>query len=441
MSRRRLVAAVVAPLVLCACTADEPASEAAPATSASTLQACDPDNDGLTLPTGFCAFVVADGLGRPRHVDVTDDGDIYVRMQGNRGRGPDDPPGQGVTALRDADGDGRAEIVETFADHYGTGLELHDDYLYVSTTREVYRYPMTPGELVPPHDAELLISEFPEQRGHSAKGFAFDDAGHIYVNVGAPSNSCMELARTKGSMGLRPCPQLERQASVWRFDAARTGQTQEADGYQFVRGTRNIVGLAWDPATRALHAMQHGRDSLGTLWDFSEEESAEIPSEELLRLADGADFGWPYCYHDRFQGKRLLSPEYGGDGHEVGECDQYQEPLVAFPGHWAPNDLHFYAGDQFPERYRNGAFVVFHGSWNRAPIEQGGYQVAFAPMANGVFTGDFETFADGFAGRAPLMRPQDAAHRPVGIAEGPDGSVYVSDDAGGTIWRIIYRGM
>ena len=208
----------------------------------------------------------------------------------------------------------------------------------------------------------------------------------------------------------------------------------------FVTGTRNIVGIGWDPSTREIYAVQHGRDSLGSLWDFDDEGNAEIPSEELLRLTDEADFGWPFCYHDRFQGKRLLAPEYGGDGLEVGDCAQYNEPLVAFPGHWAPNDLLFYTGDQFPDRYRNGVFVVFHGSWNRAPLEQGGYQVAFAPRATGEFTGDWETFADGFTGATPLMAPQDAAHRPVGIAQGPDGSVFVTDDVGGRIWRILYTG-
>ena len=136
----------------------------------------------------------------------------------------------------------------------------------------------------------------------------------------------------------------------------------------------------------------------------------------------------------------MLAPEYGGDGLEVGDCAQYSEPLVAFPGHWAPNDLLFYTGDQFPEQYRNGVFVVFHGSWNRAPLEQGGYQVAFAPRANDEFTDDWQTFADGFKGATRLMAPQDATHRRVGIAQGPDGSVFVTDDVGGRLWRILYTG-
>ena len=437
MNRRLLTAVSLISLVVGGCSTEPPPT--ALEVPSPILPACDPDDGGLVLPDGFCALIVADNLGSPRLIDVAASGDIYVHDRGARGDG-ENLPGNGVVALRDLDSDGRADLIERFSDHHGTGLQLRGDHLYLSTTTEVYRYAMTPGELVPPGEAELVIGGFPEQRGHAEKAFAFDDAGNIYVNVGAPSNACMEVARTRGSPGLDPCPQRVRQASVWRFDADRLGQTQEDDGYQFVTGTRNIVGIGWDPSTQGIYAVQHGRDSLGSLWDFDDEGNAEIPSEEFFQLTDGADFGWPFCYHDRFQGKRLLAPEYGGDGLEVGACAQYDEPLVAFPGHWAPNDLLFYTGDQFPESYRNGAFVVFHGSWNRAPLEQGGYQVAFAPRANGRFTGDWETFADGFKGTTPLMAPQDAAHRPVGIAQGPDGSVFVTDDVGGRIWRILYTG-
>ena len=422
-------------LLLFGCAADERETE-----KASALPACEPDNGGLMLPNGFCALIVANNIGRARHLDIASNGDIYVRGRGNRGRDNYDPDG-GIIALRDTDGDGRAETMERFSDHYGTGLQLRGDHLYASTTTEVYRYPMTPGELLPTGDAELIVGWFPEQRGHSGKAFAFDDMGNIYVNVGALSNACMEQARTRGSMGQVPCEQLARQASVWQFDADTLGQTQKADGHQFARGTRNIVGIAWDSTSRAVYAVQHGRDALGSLWDYSDEDNAEIPTEEFFRLPDGANFGWPYCYHDRFQAKRLLAPEYGGDGKEVGDCDKYDEPLVSFPAHWAPNDLLFYTGDQFPAWYQEGVFVVFHGSWNRAPLEQGGYQIVFAPRDGSTYTGNWETFADGFAVTSPLMQREEAIHRPVGIAQGPYGSVYVSDDVGGRIWRILYTGV
>ena len=196
-------------------------------------------------------------------------------------------------------------------------------------------------------------------------------------------------------------------------------------------------------ATQAIYAAQHGRDAVNTLWPdhYNEDANAELPSEELFRLSAGTDFGWPYCYHDRFQGKMVLAPEYGGDGRKVGRCADVGQPLVAFPAHWAPNDLLFYDGEQYPARFRDGVFVVFHGSWNRAPLEQGGYQVAFAPRADGEFTGRYETFAAGFARTSPLLSPQDAVQRPVGIAQGPDGSLYVTADVGGKVWRIVYSGM
>ena len=410
--------------------------------SAAGVPACDPDNGGLELPDGFCALVVADGLGGIRHVDVAANGDVYIRNRGVRG-GRGEATGDGIVALRDADGDGRAELIERFGNDFGSGLELRDGYLYASTATEVFRYALTPGRLVPTGQPELIVSGFPIQRGHRDKAFAFDEDGSIYVNVGAPSNACQQRARTAGSPGRQPCPERERQASVWRFDADRPGQTQADDGYKFAHGTRNLLGMAWDPATRAVYAMQHGRDSLATLFGsyFDDAESAELPSEELFRLRDGADFGWPYCYYDHFLDRRVLAPEYGGDGEAEGDCGRYERPLVAFPGHWAPHDMLFYTGDQFPDRYRDGAFVAFHGSWNRAPMEQQGYQVAFAPRRAGEFTGKWETFAGGFAAESPLVSPQDAAHRPAGIGQGPDGSVYVTDDAGGRVWRIVYRGM
>ena len=407
------------------------------------LPACDPNNGGLILPEGFCALVVADGLEGARHLDVTADGDIYVHLRGARDRAPD-PPGGGVVALRDAVMVMAAPRPSS-ASPTTTGPVCNSagTILYLSTTTEVYRYRMTPGELVPRGEAELIVSGFPEQRGHAEKAFAFDDAGNVYVNVGAPSNACMEEARTPGSPGQQPCPQLVRQASVWRFDADSAGQTQESDGHQFVTGTRNIVAIAWDPATRAIYAVQHGRDAVHTFWPdlYNEDASAELPSEELFRLTAGADFGWPFCYHDRFQGKKVLAPEYGGDGRDVGRCAEVGQPLVAFPAHWAPNDLLFYDGGQYPARFRDGVFVVFHGSWNRAPLEQAGYQVSFAPRANGEFTGRYETFAAGFAVTSPLLSPQDAVQRPVGIAQGPDGSLYVTADVGGKVWRIVHRGM
>jgi mono/diheme cytochrome c family protein len=173
---------------------------------------------------------------------------------------------------------------------------------------------------------------------------------------------------------------------------------------------------------------------------YTEQENADLPAEEFLMLDDGADFGWPYCYYDPFQESKVLAPEYGGDGVIRGKCEQKTDPIMAFPAHTAPNDLLFYTGDQFPERYREGAFIAFHGSWNRAPLEQKGYYVVFVPFSGGFPSGDWEVFADGFTGKDVLMNPGDAEHRPTGLAVGPDGSLYISDSRSGTIWRVVFTG-
>ena len=369
MNRRTRGGAICAVLFLTGYAAAATASERVAPTV--NLPACDSDNGGLVLPNGVCAVVVADSIGRPRHIDVTADGDIYVHTRSARGR-DDDQPGGAIVALRDADGDGRAEIVERFSDYYGTGLQLRGSHLYVSTATEVYRYSLTPGQLVPHGEPELVVSGFPLQRGHADKAFAFDEDCNLYVNVGAPSNTCMKQARTAGSVGQQPCPQLERQASVWRFDADRPGQTQALDGYQLVRGTRNIVGIAWDPGSRALYGVQHGRDALATLFGayFNDQESAELPSEELLRLEDGANFGWPYCYYDRFQGKRVLAPEYDGNGREVGDCASTVGHSSHFPGTGHQTTCSFIQAISFPivtATERSWCFTV-HGialHWSR----------------------------------------------------------------------------
>ena len=186
----------------------------------------------------------------------------------------------------------------------------------------------------------------------------------------------------------------------------------------------------------------HGRDDLHLLWPdlFSAWQSAMLPSEEFLRVKKGTNAGWPYYYYDQIQKKKLLNPEYGGDGKKAGEGNKYEQPIIGFPAHWAPNDLFFYTGSQFPARYKNGAFIAFHGSTNRGPYPQSGFFICFVPFKNGAPSGPWEIFADGFAKTEPLISVSDAMYRPMGLAMGPDGSLYVSDTEKGKIWRIMYKG-
>lgn len=390
------------------------------------------DNGGITLPDGFQAVVVADSVGPARHITTDDNGDIYVALS-------EEQNGNGIAALRDENGDGQADIVEYFGDLTGTGIRYHDGYLYRSSDTSVVRYELNSENLVPESEPETVVGGFPDQSSHAAKSFTFDDSGNLYVNIGGPSNACQEEARTPGSPGMDPCPQLEEHGGVWQFDANTTGQTVQGEKDRFATGIRNAVALEWNDTADQLYVVQHGRDQLHTLYPdyFTEEDNAELPAEEFLQVDEGDDFGWPYTYYDWRMEQRMQAPEYGGDGETPAEGD-YEDPIMAFPGHWAPNDLLFYDGDQFPERYQNGAFIAFHGSWNRAPEPQDGYNVVFVPFEDEKPSGDYEIFADEFAGVDTLRSPGEAEHRPMGLTVADDGSLLIVDSRKGKVWRVVH---
>jgi glucose/arabinose dehydrogenase len=392
---------------------------------------CPGDNAGLTLPEGFCAEVFADSVGRPRHLAVDLHGNVFVALARSRS----DSSSFGVLGLRDRSGAGVADFQHRFGDLGGNGIVLHEGYLYFAPDDRVLRYPLHWGTLETSGPAETLVSGLPSEGSHRTKSIVVTDDGDLYVNIGSVSNVCQE----EDSPGQDPCPQLETRAGIWKFDANRTDQTQ-ADGERFATGLRNVVALALNPHDGGLYGVQHGRDRLAQNWPdmFTTQQSAEKPSEEMVRIESGDDFGWPYCYHDPELNRLVLAPEYGGDGSRAGRCAEKKEPIAAFPAHWAPNALLFYEGDNFPERYRGGAFIAFHGSWNRAPEPQAGYNVVFVPFENGQPSGDYEVFADGFAGAE--VSPRGAAHRPTGLAVGPDGTMYIADDRGGRIYRVFYVG-
>ena len=164
-------------------------------------------------------------------------------------------------------------------------------------------------------------------------------------------------------------------------------------------------------------------------------------------VREGSHFGWPYTYWDPIKQAHLRAPEYGGDNFKRVDPDPYDRPVVAFPAHWAPLGITFYHADQFPEHYRHGAFVAFHGSWNRAPRAQAGYHVAFVPfndqgmpLQNDDGSGRYEIFADQFAGVESFTNTREARYRPAGVAVGPDGSLYISETERGRIWRVFYTG-
>lgn len=392
----------------------------------------DPDNAGIIVPEGFAVLKVAEELGKVRHLAVRKNGDIYLNL-----RNPKEGAG-GLVALRDTTNDGRADIISYFTEVGGTGLGLYNGYLYYSSDSSVLRRKFNGDELVPSGPEELVVSGFEYRPQHAAKSFTFDKAGNIYVNVGAPSNACQEQDRTKGSPGQDPCPLLEKFGGIWRFDANKLNQDQMADGLRFATGMRNAVGVRWNGMTDNLYAIPHGRDNLHD-W-YPDTYTMDDPGEELFLLTEGSDGGWPYCYYDFEAQQKLLNPEYGGDGQaKIGRCENVTAPVYAFPGHWAPNDLIFYDGNMFPDQYSGGVFVASHGSWNRPPDQQG-YNVAFIPFDGDSPKGDHQIFADGFKGVEELSSPRDAIYRPTGLAIGPDGSLFISDDQNGTVFRVVYNG-
>jgi glucose/arabinose dehydrogenase len=414
----------------------------------SGAQACAGDNGGITLPSGFCATVFADNLGHVRHMAVAPNGVLYVNSWSGRYYHNDTPPAGGfLVALKDSNNVGRADVIERFGDGIpqgsagGTGIAVYNGAVYAEQNDKIIRYALpTDGSSIAPKGApEIVVSGLPLTGDHPMHPFIIDAKGQIFVDLGSATNSCQLDNRMPSSPGHDPCTELETRAGTWRFDANKTGQVFSA-AERYATGIRNGEGFGID-STGRLFVTQHGRDQLGQNFSklYTPEQSAEQPAEEIVLLQQAADYGWPECYYDLDQGKLVLAPEYGGDGgKKVGVCAEKTAPVAAFPGHWAPNDLLMYTGKAFPAAYHDGAFVAFHGSWNRAPKPQGGYNVVFQPFKDGKASSAFVVFADGFAGA--IKEPRQAAFRPTGLAMAPDGALYISDDSHGRIWRVTYHG-
>ena len=410
---------------------------------------CDSDNAGITLPPGFCALVVADLVedGHPaaaRHMAVTPSGDVFVAINAPSNH----QPSFGIIGLRDRDGDGHADQQSRFSPGLGgSGLAWDDGRLFFGANDRVVRFRLPAGSLVPNGSGDVVVGGLPNTGDHISKTVVIGDDRRLFVNIGSASNSCQVANRQLESPGVFPCPELPTRAGVWLFDARGTNQT-EASGTHYATGYRNLVALAINPANRELYTVQQGRDMLFENWPqfYTQDESANMPAEEMALVTRGSNNGWPYCYFDAVRDhKKVLAPEYGGDGHRVRgaqgiDCASYNQPLATFGAHWSPDGMLFYSGRQFPARYRGGMFVAFHGGFNRAPEPNEGFQVQFVPFGrDGRPSGAAETFADGFAGSTGPL-PATAKHRPVGVTQGPDGSLYVSDDKGGRIYRIIFVG-
>jgi glucose/arabinose dehydrogenase/mono/diheme cytochrome c family protein len=415
-------------------------------TTVSKNQACPNDEGGLKLPAGFCATVFVDNIGHARHMVVAPNGAVYVNTWSGRYYG-NKPPHEGgfLVALQDKTGSGKADVIERFGETVqtggagGLGIALYKGFLYAEINDRIVRYRLSPESIVPQGTPETIVSGLPLGGDHPMHPFLISPDGSMYVDVATVSNSCQLKNRSGKSPGADPCTELVTRGGIWRYDANKTNQVF-SPGDRFATGIRNAEGFAIDSSGR-IFVTQHGRDQLHANWPdlYKPEEEATQPAEELLLLKSGGDYGWPECYYDAVAEKLVLAPEYGGDGgKKIGACATKLPPVAAFPAHWAPNAMVLYDKQEFPARYHNGVFIAFHGSWNRAPYEQGGYNVVFQGLSGERASGECEVFADGFAGA--VKTPSGAAFRPSGLAVGPDGALYVSDDVHGRIYRIVYKG-
>jgi glucose/arabinose dehydrogenase/cytochrome c5 len=438
----RLLIAALGAFCLCSSLATDQLS----AQSKSLI--CQNNDSGLKLPAGFCATIFADNIGHARHMVVAPNGTVYVNTWSGAYYPPGETPPAGgfLIALQDKTGEGKAGMTERFGETTqtggagGLGIALYKGSIYAEINDRIVRYTLPAGSIVPQGPATTIVSGLPLGGDHPMHPFVITADGSLYVDVATATNSCQLKNRTLKSPGADPCTELETRGGIWRFDANKTNQPF-TPGDRYATGIRNGEGFAVDAAGKRIYVTQHGRDQLHANWPdlYKLDQEATLPSEELVLLKQGGDYGWPECYYDPFQKKLVLAPEYGGDGGtKVGVCSDKSAPVAAFPAHWGPNDAVFYDQKQFPAHYRNGVFIAFHGSWDRAPFPQAGYNVIFQPVSAGRASGGCELFADGFAGQ--VENPESAKHRPSGLAVGPDGSLYISDDTTGRIYRVTYVG-
>ena len=402
--------------------------------SLAVLPAAAAEPDGLILPPGFHATVVAEGLGEfTRHMAFRDASHLYISTEPQT----KDAANQGIMALH-LDAKHHADTLAHFSTiHNGTAIAVYKGALYTSSPNTLYRFKLSEKELVPTSKPEIVIDGIP---GRAA--LAFDGKGGLYLAMGGSGNTCVpkDTPRNAQAKGVMPCPDMATRAGVWRFDAAKTGQ-KFSDGEHFATGIRDTNALAWSKNGKSLYAVNYGRDGTEKVWPalVSAEDGAHV-SDEMFKVVKDTDMGWPYTYYDSAKHVRLAQPEYGGDGKTEVTDSKYAVPVAAFPAHVAPMDIAFYDAAKFPAPYRGGAFIAFHGAGGGDPNgHDDGYNVMFVPIDKSGKAGAPQVFADGFAGATrEAKNGKRAQYRPVGVTVGPDGALYISESQKGRIWRVAY---
>lgn len=343
-----------------------------------------PKQGDIKLPPGFRISLFASEVTNARAMCWGAEGTLFV---GSRSAGL-------VHALRDTDGDGKADERHVIAKNLNmpVGVAFRDGALYVSAVSSILRFDSIEHRLANPPAAVTVSDAFPTDKHHGWKFIAFGPDGKLYVPVGAPCNNCISPDSIY--------------ASITRMNADGSGREIIA------HGVRNTVGFDWHPVTGELWFTDNGRDWLGD----------DSPDCELNRAgSNGHHFGYPYCHAGT-----VKDPEFG----DQRLCGEFVQPASLLGPHVAPLGMRFYTGSQFPEKYRHAIFIAEHGSWNRStPI---GYRVVAAfPRPDG--TAITEVFAEGW------LNGTKATGRPVDVIMAPDGSLLVSDDAGDAIYRITFH--
>ena len=340
----------------------------------------------VKLPAGFHISTFAEGIRGPRSLTISPSGTIFVGSMGGS-----------VYAMRDENKDGKADRVITVATGLNTpnGVAFKDGTLYVAEISRVLKFDNVESKLESAGAPTVVSDKFPGDKHHGWKFIRFGPDGMLYVPVGAPCNIC-----DRG----------DPYAAIWRMKPDGSGLEV------FARGVRNTVGFDWHPTTKEMWFTDNGRDNLGD----------DTPGDELNRVAKaGLHFGYPYCHEGT-----ISDPEFGAKR----VCKEFEPPAQRLQPHAAAIGMRFYTGSQFPAAYRNQIIIAEHGSWNRgAPLAYNGNRLAIAHLdATGTKVVKYETFADGWLnGRVRWGRPVDVENL-------PDGSILVSDDTAGVIYRITY---
>ena len=355
--------------------------------------------DKIQLPTGFKIAVFA-RVPNARSLALTPDGTLFV---GNRGEDK-------VYAVQDLDGDWKADkkYVITSGLNMPNGVAFKDGDLYVGERSKLWKFSGIESKLANPPVAELIFDDFPKDSHHGWKYIAFGPDGKLYVPVGAPCNICESQPTLPGSPNVH-------YAAIMRMNA--DGSDREV----FVDGVRNTVGFTWHPSTKEMWFTDNGRDNIG---DGDQSITDNSPPCELNRATTkGQHFGYPYCH-----GSTIPDPQFG-DGKN---CADYVAPVQNLGPHVAPLGLKFGVTGNFPETYENKIFIAEHGSWNRST--KIGYRISLVTENNGVGQ-SYETFASGWLDEAT----QSVWGRPVDLVFAADGSMLLSDDYSGTIYRIWFE--